>query len=159
MSQCSKTLTGKPSRELLTCFDPPLSHTDVSKVLEFCFRAFVYVPPEKKDALFEKLKELGVGAQGEATTVEDINKHLTPEESQIIEILRSRRMIHEYLFVIDSFTLDAIDGMAPNLDHGKLGLIKAKTAKLDTSHFYSPCFLDGLIPETRKENTRHVFAV
>ncbi|KAM6506246.1 Tryptophan halogenase [Fusarium solani] len=61
-----------------------LSRTEVSKVLEFCFRAFVYVPPEKKDALFEKLKKLGVGAQGEATTakeLEDIKKHLTPEES------------------------------------------------------------------------------
>ncbi|KAL6355310.1 hypothetical protein LRP88_10896 [Fusarium phalaenopsidis] len=139
-----------------------LSQTEVSKVLEFRFRASVYVPPEKKDALFEKLKKLGVGAQGEATTakeLEDIKKHLTPEESQIVEILQSRRMIREDPFDIDSFTLDAIDGMAPNLEHGKLGLIKAKTARLDTSHFYSPPFLDGLAPEIRKESTRHAFAV
>ena len=57
------------------------------------------------------------------------------------------------------FTLDVIDGMAPNLEHGKLGLIKAKTAKLDTSHCYSPPFLDGLVPEIRKESTHHTFAV
>lgn len=131
-------------------------------MLEFCFRAFVYVPPEKKDALFEKLKKLGVGTQGDTATakeLEDIKKHLTPEESQVVEILQSRRMIREDPFDIDSFTLDAIDGLAPNLENGNLGLVKAKTAKLDTSHFYSPRFLDGLVPEIRKESTRQTFVV
>ncbi|KAM0541624.1 hypothetical protein ACHAPJ_013172 [Fusarium lateritium] len=139
------------------------SRAEISKVLEFCFRAFTYVPPEQKDALFEKLKKLGVGSQqGHEATLEEleqIKKHLTPEESQIVEILRSRRMIREDPFDIDSFTLDTIDGLAPNLVHGKLGLVQAKKPNLDTSHFYSPSFLDGLVPEVRKESTRQAFAV
>ncbi|RMJ05122.1 hypothetical protein CDV36_014206 [Fusarium kuroshium] len=139
-----------------------LSQAEISKVLEFCFRAFVYVPPDKKDALFEKLKKLGVETQGDEATakeLEDIKTHLTPEESQIVEILQSRRMIREDPFDIDSFTLDAIDGLAPNLEHGNLGLVMAKTPRLDTSHFYSPPFFDGLVPEIRKESTRHAFVV
>ncbi|KAF4973312.1 hypothetical protein FSARC_387 [Fusarium sarcochroum] len=139
------------------------SRAEISKVLEFCFRAFTYVPPEQKDALFEKLKKLGVGSQQshEATLeeFEQIKKYLTPEESQIVEILRSRRMIREDPFDIDSFTLDTIDGLAPNLVHGKLGLVKAKKPNLDTSHFYSPSFFDGLVPEVRKESTRQAFVV
>ncbi|KAJ4244815.1 Tryptophan halogenase [Fusarium torreyae] len=139
------------------------SRAEISKVLEFCFRAFTYVPPEQKDALFEKLKKLGVGSQqGHEATLEEleqIKKHLTPEESQIVEILRSRRMIREDPFDIDSFTLDTIDGLAPNLVHGKLGLVQAKRPNLDTSHFYSPSFLDGLVPEVRKESTRQAFVV
>ncbi|RSL93243.1 hypothetical protein CDV31_014803 [Fusarium ambrosium] len=94
-----------------------------------------------------------------AKELEDIKTHLTPEESQIVEILQSRRMIREDPFDIDSFTLDAIDGLAPNLEHGNLGLVMAKTPRLDTSHFYSPPFLDGLVPEIRKESTRHAFVV
>ena len=68
-------------------------------------------------------------------------------------------MIREDPFDIDSFTLDTIDGLAPNLVHGKLGLVQAKKPNLDTSHFYSPSFLDGLVPEVRKESTRQAFAV
>lgn len=69
---------------------------------------------------------------------------------QVLEILRSRRMIREDPFEMDSFTLDTIDGLAPNLVHGKLGLIRSQQADIDKSHFYSPRFLDGKGPEIRE---------
>ncbi|KAI2996965.1 hypothetical protein CBS147346_9050 [Aspergillus niger] len=133
-----------------------ISYTEISKALEFCFRAFTYVPPEKKDALFEKLKNLGVESgqsdAKEAKALDDIEKHLTRDELQVLEILRSRRMIREDPFEMDSFTLDTIDGLAPNLVRGKLGLVKANQAKIDKAHFFSPRFLDGKAPGIRDES-------
>lgn len=127
-----------------------LSQGEISKILEFCFRAFSYVPPEKKDALFEKLKKIGAeSVTGQTGDLEDIKKHLTPDEAQILETLRSRRMIREDPFEMDSFALDTIDGLAPRLEHGKLGLHKAEQSKIDKTHFVSPSFLDGKFPGIR----------
>ncbi|KAJ6438871.1 Tryptophan 2-halogenase [Purpureocillium lavendulum] len=134
-----------------------MSQSDISEVLQFCFRAFTYVSPEKKDALFEKLKHLGFEAgdvNATTTALEDVKKLVTPEEWHVIETLRSRRMIREDPFDIESFTLDTIDGLAPRLERGNLGLTKAKKAKLDSSQFYSPSFLDGKVPGIR-EGTMH----
>ncbi|TQV94672.1 hypothetical protein V2A60_005697 [Cordyceps javanica] len=131
-----------------------LSQTEIVKVLEFCYRAFTYVPPEKKNALFDKLKSLGLGSDEksalDAEHLQKIDGSLTPDECQILEILRSRRMIREDPFEMDSFTLDTIGGLAPNLVHGKLGLAAAKPAEINQSHFYSPQFLDGKGPGIRE---------
>ncbi|GJN78644.1 hypothetical protein PLIIFM63780_002153 [Purpureocillium lilacinum] len=131
-----------------------VSRSEISKILEFCFRAFVYVPPEKKDALFEKLGKLGAtSTKGELEGVGmlgEMEKHLSAEELQILETLQSRRMIREDPFEMDSFTLDTIDGLAPNLVRGGLGLIPSDEANIDTAHFMSPEFLDGRNPGIRE---------
>ncbi|PHH90173.1 hypothetical protein CDD83_4332 [Cordyceps sp. RAO-2017] len=131
-----------------------LTPSKVSKTLEFCFKAFTFVPPEKKDALFDKLKKLGVdsGDADSARAVEDIKTYLTSEESQILDILRSRRMIREDPFEIESFTLDSIDGLAPNLERGKLGLVKADKSKFNAPLLYSTPFLDGRFPTIRDDS-------
>lgn len=59
-------------------------------------------------------------------------------------------MIREDPFEMDSFTLDIIDGLAPNLVRGKLGLVKSEQAKIDRAHFLSPGFLDGKGPGIRE---------
>lgn len=68
--------------------------------------------------------------------------YLTADEMQVLETLRSRRMVREDLFEVDGFTLDTIDGLSPNLVHGKLGLVKSDQAIIDRAHFYAPLFLD-----------------
>ncbi|KAJ6785909.1 hypothetical protein PWT90_09495 [Aphanocladium album] len=122
-----------------------VSQNEVSKVFEFCYEAFIYVPPEKKDALFAKSKNLRVDSNGGSICDEEdfeaVQGHLTTDEVQILEILRSRRMMREGPFEMDSFTLDTIDGVAPNLVHGELGLVAAKSAEIHKSHFYSTKFL------------------
>ncbi|KID93747.1 Tryptophan halogenase, partial [Metarhizium majus ARSEF 297] len=131
-----------------------VSQLEISKILQFCFKAFTYVPPEKKDALFDKLRKLDSKAlQDDAKqtpTLDAIEKHLTADELQILEILRSRRMIREDPFEMDSFTLDTIDGMAPKLVRGSLGLVNYEQAKIDKAHFYSQDFLDGNYPGIRE---------
>ncbi|KAK6505858.1 hypothetical protein TWF481_007748 [Arthrobotrys musiformis] len=123
------------------------SKADISKTLEFCFRAFAHVPPEKKESVFQKLKHLGFSSGNDANAVhgnlEDLRKHLTPDEIEILEILRSRRMVRDDLFEMDSFTLDTIDGYAPNMVRGKLGLAKIEQAKIDPVRVFSPEYLQG----------------
>ncbi|KAK6544545.1 hypothetical protein TWF694_001235 [Orbilia ellipsospora] len=128
-----------------------VTSSEISEIMEFCFKAFNYVAPEKKELLFRKLKELGAGDLDTATAeqMRDVEKHLTADELQILETLRSRRLVREDLFEMDSFALDTIDGMAPNLVRGQLGLMKSEQAKIDTNHFYSPKFLDGKAPGIR----------
>lgn len=127
---------------------------DISHILEFCFRAFTYVSPEKKDALFAKLKSLrddtGNNSMGSDRVLKNGEGDLTVEEQQILEILRSRRMIREDPFEIDSFTLDTIDGLAPNLLRGELGLTEAEEAKINEAHYLSSEFLDGKFPGIRE---------
>ncbi|KAE8147403.1 FAD/NAD(P)-binding domain-containing protein [Aspergillus avenaceus] len=131
-----------------------ISQSEIAKVLEFCFKAFTYVPPEQKDALYEKLKKLGAKpGQDDATAakeLEEIQKHLTADELRLLETLRSRRMIREDPFEMDSFALDTIDGLAPNLVRGELGLVKSEQAKIDRAHFTAPRFLDGKGPAIRE---------
>ncbi|PHH93312.1 hypothetical protein CDD83_7097 [Cordyceps sp. RAO-2017] len=118
-----------------------LSRSDISKTIEFCFKAFTHIAPEQKEALARKLKALGLDVVAEEATakkmIEDIEKNLTSDEAQVLRVLRSRRMIREDNFNIDSFTLDSIDGLAPNLERGKLGLIKAEKTVPDRSQTYS----------------------
>ncbi|KAF3912942.1 hypothetical protein ABW20_dc0110642 [Dactylellina cionopaga] len=130
-----------------------MTQSDIKKVLDLCFKAFTYVPPERKEGLFNKLRSLsflsGKTNMAEIGTHDDLWKHLTTEEVEVLEILRSRRMTCEDPFQMDSFTLDTIDGLAPNMVRGKLGLVKSEQAKIDKAHFCSPEFLDGKAPGIR----------
>ncbi|KAF7539711.1 hypothetical protein G7054_g1935 [Neopestalotiopsis clavispora] len=121
--------------------------------------AFTYVPPDEKEALFAKLDQLNI-KEDEVTTqasLDAVKEHLSPDEFQIVEILRSRRMIREDPFDVDSFTLDTIDGLAPNLERGRLGLVQTQSSKLDASHFYSPSFLDGKVPRIRDRSSHQQY--
>ncbi|KAK6216011.1 hypothetical protein LQW54_003986 [Pestalotiopsis sp. IQ-011] len=139
----------------------PMPRMEISEVLDFCFKAFTYVPPEEKEALFAKLDRLHVSltSDGDVTTesLDAVRQHLTPDERQMVEVLRSRRMIREDPFDVDSFTLDTIDGLAPRLERGRLGLVGTQRSKLDANHFYSPSFLDGKVPGIRDGSTHQQY--
>ncbi|PHH75910.1 hypothetical protein CDD80_1945 [Ophiocordyceps camponoti-rufipedis] len=124
---------------------------EISQVLDFCHRAFNYVPQEKKDALFEKLRKLDPrsGTGDAITNMEELKSQLNEEEMQIVETLRSRRLVREDVFTLNSFTLDTIDGMAPRLIRGELGLVKSGSSKIDSRHMFSPPFLDGRVEAIR----------
>ncbi|KAL2147438.1 hypothetical protein VTI28DRAFT_9337 [Corynascus sepedonium] len=123
-----------------------LSKSDISTTVEFCFKAFTHITPEQKEAVINKLKSLGVGQGDDDASIvkalSDVEKSLTPEEAQVLDILRSRRMIREDGLNTDSFTLDAIDGLVPNMERGKLGLKKAEAARLNKAHLFSADYLE-----------------
>ncbi|KAK4206968.1 hypothetical protein QBC37DRAFT_105079 [Rhypophila decipiens] len=112
-----------------------LSQAEISKTIEFCFRAFAHVSFEEKEALVAKLKSLGI--EGDATddsnskALAEIEEKLTPEEQAILKTLKGRRMVRpEDILDIENFTLDSVDGLAPRLERGKLGLAQAKKAPI-----------------------------
>ena len=120
---------------------------DVSATMDFCFRAFTHINPVHYDSLLEKLKNMNANTDassdvlGEDVTAE-MEKQLTGEELQVLDVLRSRRLIREDVYGMDGFG-DTIDGLAPITTQGKIGLRNAEATKLATAKMYSADFLVG----------------
>lgn len=96
----------------------------------------------------KKLKSLGVDgdAYDEANrkALEEVEKKLTPEELSILQTLKGRRMVRpEDSLNMDNFTLDSIDGRAPRLERGKLGLTAARKAQVKYTTHDPLSFLNG----------------
>ncbi|KAH6624379.1 putative flavin-dependent halogenase/O-methyltransferase bifunctional protein [Chaetomium sp. MPI-SDFR-AT-0129] len=135
-----------------------LAQSDISNTVNFCLKAFSAVTPEQKETVINKLQSAGLGDQthDDESIIKALNgleKSLTPQEALVLDILRSRRMIREDGFNMDSFALDAIDGLTPRLERGNLGLAKAETAKLDRAQLYSADFLEGRRSGVRTETS------
>ncbi|PNP59076.1 hypothetical protein THARTR1_01324 [Trichoderma harzianum] len=125
-----------------------LTQAEISKTVEFCFKAFAHVSFEEKEALVKKLKELGLDGdaydESNRKALDELEKKLTPEEQSILKTLKGRRMVRpEDSLNIDNFTLDSIDGLAPRLEHGKLGLTVAKKAEVSFTRHDPLSFLNG----------------
>lgn len=126
-----------------------LTQAEISKTVEFGFKAMTQISRDQKDALVQKLKSLTAESSGdEAKTLADIKKiedGLTPDEQQVLNILRARRILRtEDAHTLDNFTLDVIDGLAPNMVRGSLGLLKPNAKKATQADLLD---LDFLEPE------------
>ncbi|MCJ1246514.1 hypothetical protein MMC30_003722 [Trapelia coarctata] len=108
-----------------------LTPAEISKTIDFCFGAFAPVPVEQKEAVLQKLKALGIN---ESTSmdpkikqdVEKLEANLSPDEMRILTTIRARQMVRsEDTMNLNNFSVDSIDGMAPNMKRGDLGLVKA----------------------------------
>ncbi|KAH8694999.1 hypothetical protein BGW36DRAFT_298705 [Talaromyces proteolyticus] len=133
-----------------------LTQDEISKTVEFAFRSWLHIDPTLKESLVEKLKSLDVH-DAEATdektvkAIDEIQKTLTPEESQALDMLRGRKMMrHEDMVNIDNFTKDTIDGLVAIVERGKLGLKQTETQKLSKAQLFSLGFLEGHTPDVDK---------
>lgn len=134
-----------------------LTQVEISKTVEFCFRAFAHVSFEEKEALVKKLKALGHDGdayeEGNSKALDEIEKQLTPEEQAILKTLKGRRMVRpEDSLNIDNFLLDSIDGLGPRLERGNLGLQPAKKAEIKFTNHDALSYLNG---EARKAGKTH----
>ena len=125
-----------------------LTQVEVSKTVEFCFKAFAHVSFEEKEALVKKLKALGHDGdaydEANSKALDEIEKQLTPEERTILTTLKGRRMIRpEDSLNIDNFLLDSIDGLSPRLEKGNLGLQAAKRAEVRFTNHDPLSYLNG----------------
>lgn len=108
----------------------------VSKSVEFCFHAFEEISPEARQAVLDKLER--VKESPHAETKEDLEK-LSDDELAILRTIRARQMMRaEDAMNIDSFLNDTIDGFAPRLIHGNLGLNRI------SSHTAGPVYAESL---------------
>ncbi|KAI1776978.1 FAD/NAD(P)-binding domain-containing protein [Hypoxylon cercidicola] len=133
-----------------------LTQDDVSKVVEFSFNAYADIPPEQRYSLAQKLKNLKIEGSADEKKIglalEEIKESLTAEESRVLDVLRSQRMLrHEDVINIGNFKLDCIDGLAPNLERGKLGLVKATPTKVDPTQLFSAEYLRAERPNIRTQ--------
>ncbi|KAL9114361.1 MAG: hypothetical protein Q9187_007493 [Circinaria calcarea] len=111
-----------------------LTQREISKTVDFCFRAFQPTVPEAREAVLKKLEGITVNDSGSTDpktkeNIEALQTALTPDELRILNTIRARQMMRsEDMMNIDSFGTDAVDGMAANLKRGDLGLVKATAA-------------------------------
>lgn len=101
-----------------------ISRSEITKLTEYCLTALMKISPEKLESL-----QLGAGSDDEATAkvFEEFEKNPTPEQSQLLEIIKGTRIFNENAFNIDHFVLNSIDGLMVSLERGKLGLQAVKT--------------------------------
>lgn len=128
--------------------DGKLKQSDISDTVKFCVQSFKKVSAEQQDALVEKLKSLGLDAEGtdlngSVKTIAELEKDLTAEERDQMNTLRSKRMIREDAYTLESFSVDVIDGLAPNVKRGELGLRVAGKAKINKERLYDMDYLSG----------------
>lgn len=112
------------------------TQTEILKLIDFCFRAFAHVPLEEKEAMIERLKKLDLDTDANNAktreALEKLEKTLSPQELQTMNTIRAGRVVRaEDSMNIDNFAINAINGMAPNLVRGELGLVKETTAPVN----------------------------
>ena len=112
-----------------------LTHEEVVKTVDFCLNAFKETTPEQRKKVLDKVAAMnGVTSMGEDNK-QDLEK-LTEDEVKILTNIRAKQMLRmEDTVNLKHFGSDAIDGLAPNLVTGKLGLVvkseKETLSKLD----------------------------
>ena len=97
-----------------------LTQTEISQTLDFCLNAFKETDPGEREAVLKKVEGIDakVKEKGMAT--------LTEEETRVLNTIRARQMLRtEDILHINNFSADTIDGFAPNVKMGSLGLVKA----------------------------------
>lgn len=121
-----------------------LSQVEIDNTVQFCLKSLMDVTPEQKSALTAKIQSLSLNASITSDAdIAEIEKHLAADERQMLNALRSKNMLREDAYSIDSFALDAIDGYAPRLERGNLGLARAARGGLDGKKLYDVDYLSG----------------
>ena len=104
-----------------------LTHDEVVKTMDFCLNAFKKTSPEERQKVLDKMAAMnGTGSTG-ADPKQDLGK-LTEDELKILIHIRAKQMLRmEDTISLDHFGSDVIDGLAPNLKTGNLGLVAKAT--------------------------------
>lgn len=105
-----------------------LTQDELSKTIDFCLNAFQHHDSDQRDAMIKKLQahENEAKMQGNVQAKAELDPDsLSPEEMQVLKTIRARQMLRtEDVINIDSFGTDTIDGFAPRIKRGELGLME-----------------------------------
>ncbi|KAK5987847.1 Flavin-dependent halogenase aclH [Cladobotryum mycophilum] len=105
-----------------------LSREDIHKTVEYCFNALMHI--SANTVLIEKFKAVhtaGTDGSGKYKAIEDLEKSLTEDESLELKYILG---FVDDMFTIDTFTINAINGLVPNTVRGELGLKKAEKVEV-----------------------------
>lgn len=100
-----------------------LTHDEVVKTVDFCLNAFKETSPEERKKVLDKVAAM----DGTVASNPGLEK-LTDDELQILNHIRAKQMLRvDDSININHFGSDAINGLAPNLRRGDLGLVAKAT--------------------------------
>ncbi|KAH8817113.1 hypothetical protein F5884DRAFT_778462 [Xylogone sp. PMI_703] len=98
-----------------------LTRDELNRTLEFCAYAFDSVQPEDRESVIDKIDDYAMVNRDGISYYPD----LSPEQLRAVKYIRARQMMRtEDTLHLDNFATDASDGLAPNLERGRLGLRK-----------------------------------
>lgn len=104
-----------------------LTHDEVVKTVDFCLNAFKETTPEERQKVLDKVAAINGTASINPDAKEELEK-FTEDELKILNHIRAKQMLRmEDTFSLNHFGSDAIDGLAPNLRRGTLGLVAKAT--------------------------------
>ncbi|KAK3906045.1 tryptophan 2-halogenase [Staphylotrichum tortipilum] len=113
----------------------------VTKSVEFCLHAFDHIAPEDRAAVLEKLDSVK-GDTNRPESTEDLRK-LNEDELVMLRTIRARQILRtEDMMNIENFSHEGVDGYAPRLIRGSLGL--ARMASQDAAPAYSEGLFDAI---------------
>lgn len=104
-----------------TSFHRKQTEEEVSATVDFCLDAFHKLAPEDQD----EIRNDKAAASGAVPTTGNLEK-LTDEERQILKTMQTKRMLEEgedMIMNIDDFAAGTVNGFAPRLKRGNLGLM------------------------------------
>jgi flavine halogenase len=102
-----------------------LTQVEVSRTVDFCLNAFQETTPEQRQKVLDRVKSVNGNTTINMDNKEDLEK-FTPEELEILNSIRAKQMLRmEDTFNLNHFGKDSIEGFAPNLVRGSLGLVPA----------------------------------
>lgn len=114
-----------------------LTHDEVVRTVDFCLNAFKETSPEERQKVLDKMAAIN-GTAAINPAAKQSSEQLTEDELQILNHIRAKQMLRmEDTISIHHFGSDAIDGLAPNLRRGSLGLV-AKTTENNLSKLEVP---------------------
>ena len=116
-----------------------LTQDEVVKTVNFCLNAFKETSPEERQKVLEKVAAInGTATVGAGET--QVLEKLSEEEMKVLDHIRAKQMLRmEDTMNLNHFGSDAIDGLAPNLKTGSLGLV-AKATKDTLSKLEDPVY-------------------
>ena len=104
-----------------------LTQAEISQTLDFCLNAFQESAPETRASVLQKVEGAGAAPDATTTTTDKVKleANLTKEEEGVLKSIRARQMLRtEDILHIENFSADTIDGFAPHLERGRLGLVR-----------------------------------
>ena len=132
-----------------------LTQDEVVKTVDFCLNAFKETSPEERQRVLDKVAALNGVTGSDAKS--DLEK-LSEDELKVLNHIRAKQMLRmEDSFNLNHFGSDAIDGLAPNLKTGSLGLVPK--SQDSTSKLEAPTIeVLNLVEETESISAAGAFA-
>ncbi|RMZ75371.1 hypothetical protein DV737_g5306, partial [Chaetothyriales sp. CBS 132003] len=144
-----------------------LTQEELCNTIDFCLNAFKHNAPEDVETVMKKIAANKEGAeeqlqQGIDTTAKALldSEGLTEQELQVVKGIMAKKMLQRgNLINVDSFGTDLVDGYAPRLKRGELGLRKPQDSASESVAPTADMFAGGMTQANKTPGAEQQAAV